>query len=43
MFYMNPDDFADDIMSNAPASYCGTSPSRLFSADDVFTNRVHLT
>jgi len=39
---MNPDDFADDIMSNAPASDCGTL-LRLFSADDVFANRVYLT
>ena len=39
---MNPDDFADDIMSNAPVSDCSTL-SCLFSADDVFANRVHLT
>jgi len=32
---MNPDDFPDDIMSNAPASDCGTL-LRLSSADDVF-------
>jgi len=39
---MNPDYFADDIMPNAPAFDCGTLSS-LFSADDVFANRVHLT
>jgi len=42
VLYINPDAFADDIMSNAPASDCGTL-SRLSSADDVFANRVRLT
>jgi len=41
VLYMNLGDFAD-IMPNAPASDCGTL-TRLFSADDVFANRVHLT